>query len=107
MKRTLIVPLLIGAAILLNVSGRFGSSIAQDKPAIASQHTPVTFKDAIAPMLKEKCTPCHFKGGKIYDRFPFEQYETVRKLGPKLNTRLKAERAEMVTRWIEQGYPKE
>ena len=64
---------------------------------------PVTFKDDISPLLKANCTPCHFKGGKVYGKLPFDNYETVRKLGRKLNTRLQDEKADLVTRWIKGG----
>ena len=99
MTRQSIIPMLAVEGLLSFAMPRSDAPIAQDKQS-------VTFKDSIAPLLKANCTPCHFKGGKVYDRLPFERYETVRSLGKKLNTRLKDEKAEMVIRWIEQGYPK-
>ncbi|HKB06947.1 MAG TPA: hypothetical protein VKF61_01570, partial [Candidatus Polarisedimenticolia bacterium] len=41
------------------------------------------------PMLQEKCSPCHFPGGRMYDRLPFDREETIRVLGMSLDTRLK------------------
>jgi hypothetical protein len=35
--------------------------------------------------------PCHFTGGQVYDRLPFDRPETIRKLGTKLFTRIKEE----------------
>jgi len=35
--------------------------------------------------------PCHFAGGRVYDRLPFDKPETIRKLGTKLFTRIKDE----------------
>ena len=32
--------------------------------------------------------PCHFRGGKMYDRLPFDKPDTIRKLGTKLFTRI-------------------
>jgi len=69
----------------------------------ASQSKPVTFKGDIAPLLNEKCQPCHFKGGKVFDKLPFDQYQTVVKVASRLNTRLKGKDAELVARWIEGG----
>jgi len=66
----------------------------------------VTFTADIAPMLAANCQPCHFKGGKVFDRLPFDEYETVRKVGAKLNTRLKDKNADLVTRWLKGGSPK-
>jgi hypothetical protein len=58
----------------------------------ASAPTPhVDFDTQIKPMLQSKCMPCHFSGGKMYDRLPFDKPATIRKLGTKLFTRIKAE----------------
>ena len=65
----------------------------------------VTFNADIAPILQTKCQPCHFKGGKVFDHLPFDQYETVRKLGERLTTRLKGQDADLVTRWVKAGSP--
>ena len=35
--------------------------------------------------------PCHFSGGKMYDRLPFDKPETIKKLGARLFTRIKDE----------------
>jgi len=49
----------------------------------------VDFDTQIKPILKSKCMPCHFSGGKMYDSLPFDKPETIRKLGTKLFTRIK------------------
>ena len=36
--------------------------------------------------------PCHFSGGKMYDRLPFDNPATIKKLGTRLFTRIKDER---------------
>ena len=51
----------------------------------------VDFDTQIQPIFKSKCMPCHFNGGKMYDRLPFDKPETIRKLGAKLFTRIKDE----------------
>ena len=66
---------------------------------------PVTFAADIAPLLAAKCQPCHFKGGKVFDKLPFDQYKTVAKIASRLNTRLKGADGELVARWIAQGTP--
>jgi len=91
--------------ILIPGAGRASDVSRQEKPAASVRQKGATFTDGIAPLLKEKCSPCHFKGGKVFDRYPFDQYETVRKLGKRLNTRLKGEDADLVSRWIELGSP--
>ena len=51
----------------------------------------VDFETQLKPIFKSKCMPCHFSGGKMYDRLPFDKPETIRKLGAKLFTRIKEE----------------
>lgn len=35
-----------------------------------------------------KCQPCHFKGGKMYAQLPFDDPQTIRRLGVKLFSRI-------------------
>jgi len=42
-------------------------------------------------MLEARCQPCHFSGGKVYQRMPFDRPETIKTLGTKLFTRIKDE----------------
>ena len=51
----------------------------------------VDFDTQLKPIFKSKCMPCHFSGGQVYDRLPFDKPETIRKLGTKLFTRIKDE----------------
>ncbi|SRR6266849_1749245 len=50
------------------------------------------------------CNPCHFPGGKVYKKLPFDDSVTVTKLGKKLNTRSKKKEQEaMINWWIQRG----
>jgi hypothetical protein len=51
---------------------------------------PPSFEADIKPILS-RCTPCHFAGGKMYDKLPFDRPETVVKLGERLFTRIRKE----------------
>jgi hypothetical protein len=51
----------------------------------------VDFTTQIRPILESRCTPCHFAGGKMYQRLPFDRPETIKTLGTKLFSRLKDE----------------
>jgi hypothetical protein len=59
--------------------------------------TPVDFTRDVRPIL-DRCQPCHFTGGKMYDKLPFDRPETVVRLGTKLFTRIKDERQRAVIR---------
>jgi hypothetical protein len=59
---------------------------------------PVEFARDVQPILEKRCQPCHFTGGKMYARLPFDRAETVDKLGTKLFTRIKDEDEQKVIR---------
>jgi hypothetical protein len=50
-----------------------------------------SFEADVAPILQRKCTPCHYPGGKMYAKLPFDRPETIVKLGERLFTRIKDE----------------
>jgi TolB-like protein/Tfp pilus assembly protein PilF len=50
-----------------------------------------TFASDIRPILQSRCQPCHFQGGQMYEKLPFDKPETITKLGTKLFTRIKNE----------------
>jgi hypothetical protein len=51
----------------------------------------VDFAADVQPILEARCQPCHFPGGVMYQRRPFDRAETITDLGTKLFTRLKDE----------------
>jgi len=56
------------------------------------------FETKIKPILTERCQPCHFTGGKMYAKLPFDDPKTVRALGVKLFTRIKDEKEQALFR---------
>ena len=60
-------------------------------PASATAKARVDFETQLKPIFQSKCMPCHFSGGKVYERLPFDKPETIRKLGARLFTRIKEE----------------
>lgn len=64
---------------------------------IGAASAAISFDRDVAPIVK-RCQPCHFPGGKMYDRLPFDRAETIRVLGPKLFTRIKDEKERVVIR---------
>ena len=57
-----------------------------------------TFASDIRPILESSCQPCHFQGGQMYEKLPFDKAETITKLGIKLFTRIKSEDEQRVIR---------
>jgi hypothetical protein len=56
------------------------------------------FDKEIKPILQSRCMPCHFQGGKVYDKMPFDKPETVTRLGEKMFTRIKDEKEQRLIR---------
>ncbi len=56
------------------------------------------FETQIKPIFQARCQPCHFSGGKVYDRMPFDKPETITRLGTKLFTRIKDEKEQSLIR---------
>ena len=63
----------------------------ETKTPAAPASTRVDFATQIKPIFEAKCQPCHFNGGTMYKRLPFDRPETIKTLGTKLFTRIKDE----------------
>jgi hypothetical protein len=66
-------------------------SRAQPASDAAKSSAKVDFTTQIKPILEGRCQPCHFSGGKVYQKMPFDRAETIKTLGTKLFTRIKDE----------------
>lgn len=89
---------LIAMVLLLVESGGAAKSVrivVLGSPASAATTSApkarVDFDAQVKPILQSKCMPCHFSGGKMYDRLPFDKPATIKKLGARLFTRIKEE----------------
>lgn len=62
--------------------GLLGSSLKKpvaaipEKPVIISNDT-IDFASQVQPILLKNCSPCHFTGGKMYERMPFDKDTTI------------------------------
>ena len=56
------------------------------------------FQTQIKPIFQAKCQPCHFQGGQVYEKMPFDKPETIIRLGTKLFTRIKDEKERQLIR---------
>jgi hypothetical protein len=64
-------------------------SMLATSPISSTNATRPDFDKDIKPILQSRCMPCHFQGGKVYDKMPFDKPETITKLGEKMFTRIK------------------
>jgi len=49
----------------------------REAPAPADPGGRAAFDDQVKPVLARTCAPCHNPGGKMYERLPFDDAETV------------------------------
>jgi hypothetical protein len=97
--RALLVCLLL-AGCAAHPPARQGSPI----PAATATAQRVDFARDVRPLLESRCRPCHFEGGRMYDRLPFDRPDTIRQLGTRLFTRIKAEdERAMIRRFLAEG----
>ncbi len=75
---------------------RAGSVGAEAPPTVAGPVV-VAFDAELRPLLEARCGRCHFPGGKMHARLPFDDEATVRTLGAeKLFTRIEDEEGRSV-----------
>ena len=90
------VLVLIGMGLLLVESGGTVKSarmpqVIASATTISAAKERVDFDTQLKPIFQSKCMPCHFSGGQMYDRLPFDKSATIRRLGTRLFTRIKEE----------------
>src|SRR5690242_10090098 len=84
-------PLVLSGA--LAVCGAAASMSPRSAGAKTTPPAAPSFEREARPILQARCQPCHFSGGKVYDRLPFDMEDVVRRLGTaRLFTRLKGEK---------------
>jgi hypothetical protein len=100
--------LALGVGLGLAICGRIGLravAIQQTKSSserialtASSDSARIDFAKQIRPIMEARCQPCHFSGGVMYQRLPFDRPETIVKLGTKLFTRIKDENQQRLIR---------
>ena len=86
----------VGACHRANVN-RLNVSAQNFSSSLATPAKP-DFETEIKPIFQARCQPCHFEGGKVYDKMPFDKPETIKRLGAKLFTRIKDEKERQIIR---------
>jgi len=67
---------------LLTLFGWFGSDIKKSPSGVSAKKMivlkdTIDFATQVQPILVKNCSPCHFAGGKMYERMPFDKDTTI------------------------------
>jgi hypothetical protein len=49
----------------------------QKKAVSKAPDKKIDFEKEVLPVLVKNCSPCHFTGGKMYDKLPFDKAATL------------------------------
>ena len=68
------------------------------------EYDTIQFASQIQPILTNRCSLCHFPGGKMYERLPFDKPETILNLNARLSKRIKDEKENsLITAFIDEN----
>ena len=95
MRRLLLIGLL---ALTLQACQVGKSQVRTEVRTFAPPPRKPDFDTEIKPIFQARCQPCHFQGGQVYDKMPFDKPETITRLGTKLFTRIKDEKERTLIR---------
>jgi hypothetical protein len=74
--KTMLFLLLIST--LVYPTGSPKTAIPPSLPFIIVPNTDsIDFKTMIQPIFEKHCNPCHFPGGKMYEKMPFDNPKTI------------------------------
>jgi len=63
----------------------------------------IHFTSQIQPILVKNCSPCHFTGGKMYERMPFDKDTTIINHETGILKRIKGEENLLIKTFIEEN----
>jgi hypothetical protein len=79
-------------------------SVSSDKkqtPDLRINDT-IDFAKQIQPIMIKNCSPCHFTGGKMYERLPFDKDTTIINHEAGILRRIKGEENSVLNAFIQQ-----
>jgi cytochrome c5 len=95
------------AAAATCTTARHTQPPAAPAPPAAAAAPASDFDRDVKPILEQHCRPCHFTGGVMYEKLPFDRAETIRHLGEKLFTRIRAPQEQATIRAFLKSTPSE
>jgi hypothetical protein len=63
----------------------------------------IEFDKDIVPLLKGRCSPCHFPGGKMYEKMPFDQAKTISDHRAGVTKRFKDQELDRIKAYLDQA----
>ena len=84
-----------------------GAGVKQPSPVVTAEQ-PRDLKDTIdfvrqvQPIMIKNCSPCHFTGGKMYEKMPFDQDTTIINHETGILKRIKGEENILLKTFIQQ-----
>lgn len=70
----------------------------------SSEKGTINFETQVQPILQKNCSPCHFPGGKLFAKLPFDKSETIISHVPGILKRIKKEEeANIIKRFATQN----
>lgn len=75
--KTLSLSLLFGVLFCFSPKTKPTSQLAEMPAAPTLAADSISFAKQIQPILQTHCNPCHFPGGKMYEKMPFDQAKTI------------------------------
>ena len=91
--------------------GLFGSRIKKPPAVIATKpivvvNDTINFASQVQPILVKNCSPCHFTGGKMYERMPFDKDTTIINHEKGILKRIKGDENTVIKTFIDQNKPR-
>jgi hypothetical protein len=95
--------LLVSCSCLLLLQ-RNPSAKAPATEMVNASFDTLNFKTQVQPIFEKRCSPCHFPGGKMYDKLPFDQGETIINHQAGILRRIKGENdVRVIKQYLEQS----
>ena len=77
MRVLLVCMFTVCTAVFFIMQNRSICKPVQSLPTDPYSNDTVNFALQIQPILVNHCSPCHFTGGKMYEKMPFDKGETI------------------------------
>ena len=102
------------AFVLLLLTGSLGMWLCNKKTqpspktinndTVVIRNQPVNFTTQLVPVFQKNCSPCHFSGGKMYEKMPFDSSQTILLHATGILKRINDEKQnELLRRYLDQN----